>query len=147
MAFHLVSMIQTGLDGAGWWVNFYLDDMAWLEQFNLLDKLKDATHCQEMLRLLDALQVAGYALTIYQEISEREQWVFAYPEQFLAAWAEHRSAERPVLVSVELEMSPEAPDNDHHLLPFFVRAEFERLLPLYRFCSWDPERNSYLAQP
>lgn len=73
-----------------------------------------------------------------------ERLVFAYPDEFLDAWQTHREPQKPVLVSVELPMRPDAPVNDTHQLPAFVAAEFERLLPLYRFCSWDPEKNSFL---
>lgn len=146
MAFHLVSMLQVGIDGGGWWVNFYMDDMAWLEQFNLLEKVRHPEHRDELIRLLDDLQVAGYELVLYREIGEDKKLVFAYPDEFLEAWQTHREQEKPVLVSVELPVRPDAPEDDTRQLPSFVLAEFERLLPLYRFCSWDPEKNSFLQR-
>ena len=51
-----------------------------------------------------------------------------------------------MLVSVELPMRPDASENDTRQLPAFVTEEFQLLLPLYRFCSWDPEKNSFLQR-
>jgi len=79
-------------------------------------------------------------------VFNREKWITFRPRLTDIAWQNHREQEKPVLVSVELPMRPDASENDTRQLPAFVTEEFQLLLPLYRFCSWDPEKNSFLQR-
>lgn len=144
IAFYYVAMVQLGLNERWWWVNFYMDDKAWLEQYNLLSKVAHPTHRAKLVSILNDLQAVGYQLVIYPQHGGLEGWVESCPEEFIDALAEHRKKSQPAMVSIELLMEPDAPENSFKRLPEFVLSEFKRLLPLYNFASWHPKKNNFL---
>lgn len=143
VAFHYVTQLQLGLSENGWWVNLYMDDKAWLEQRNLLSKIESPAHRRQWLEYLEALMKSRYNLWLIPAEDE-DAYEAKSPEEFteeLQAFHRDRTA---VSVSIELYLPRNAPENNKDTILDFLKTEFDRLLPLYRFVAWHPVHNNYL---
>ncbi|HYF80973.1 MAG TPA: hypothetical protein VD973_28000 [Symbiobacteriaceae bacterium] len=145
MAFHYVAQVQLGLTCDYWWFNFYVDDKAWLEQVNLLEKVKQPAQRRMCVALLQDLIDQGFELRIW---STQERGVTDHaretPEEFLEDLARYRRDRLAINVDIEQRFDPDNPANDTEVLPGLARRQFEALLPLYRFWSWHPTANHYI---
>jgi len=124
----------------------HIDDKAWLEQRNLLNKIESPAHRRRWLEYLEDLMEFAYepCLIVRQDDGEKEYYWAQSPEDFTARLETfHQNGIAPS-VSVGLFLDRDAPENDSDTILDFRKMEFDRLLPLYRFVAWHPVKNNYL---
>jgi len=134
--------LQIGLNSDYWWINLYIDKKGWIEQYNLIEKIKDLYFESEFYQLLDSIAEEGYEFYIYPYPYE-DSLIFTDGRDFVKTMREFKNSKKSCSISIEKTHKPNDINNNHSILNY-LKGEFAKLLPLYNFISWHPKKNHYL---
>lgn len=145
IAFFCVTQLQIGLNQNGWWINLYMDKKGWLEQYNLLAKINSSKkNRKKFVDLLEDIEKKGYEFYLTTNPYEELDYDVNNAEDFINTIENLRNTKKSFSVSIEKFYDKNALENNHDMLKY-LKNEFVKLLPLYNFISWHPEKNNYLG--
>lgn len=138
MAFHYLAQIQLDLDEDGWDTSFYLGHHGWVEQNNLVKKISDKANREEFEAILEELLLDGYDLNIGNDVSST---TYKKVSEFTEALIDATNIGATYTIYVCKNKTEHSAENDKDKIIDYVCGEFNKLMPLYRFVSWDLENN------
>ena len=145
IAFFCVTQLQVGLNQYGWWINLYIDKKGWIEEYNLLEKIRSSVKLRkEFLDLLIDINKEGYKFYITLHPDEDINYNENNPEDFISTLEKLKIAKKSFSISIEKFYEKDAIENNHNMLNY-LKGEFAKLVPLYNFMSWHPQHNNYLG--
>lgn len=145
IAFFCVTQLQVGLNQYGWWINLYIDKKGWIEEYNLLEKIRSSAKLRKkFLDLLIDINKQGYKFYITVHPDEDINYDENNPEDFIKMLEKLKVAKKSFSISIEKFHEKDVIENNHDMLNY-LKGEFTKLLPLYNFISWHPQNNNYLG--
>lgn len=142
MAFHYITQLQVALNEVSWEVSLYLDDLGWFEQHNLVNKIESNKSLKgEMISLLESLQDEEYILYLAFEAGYVE---YDDAEEYIDDIIEKSNSKISFGIHICKSMEKDSDYNDYKKILPFLTEEYLKLMPLYKFMSWDRIQNSYL---
>lgn len=143
IAFFCVTQLQIGLNQSGWWINLYIDKKGWIEQYNLLEKINSSkTKMAQFIKMLQIINCEGYKFYIYPQSYQNLYYDEDDPKEFIDTLEELRKNKESFSISIEKFHERDAVENNHYMLKY-LKQEFTKLMPLYNFISWHPQKNNY----
>lgn len=142
MVFSYIPRIELGLDANSWNTAFYLDKYGNIEQRNLVNKIRKNYDLKERFKnILIALESKGYKLYLikdntllnYEDETDYVEDIIKYTE----------GGERYTL-TIRKDYDKNHINNSRKEILDFVKSEFDNLMEVYYFISWDSEGNDYL---
>lgn len=142
MAFHYVTQLQLSINENGWNIALYLGHYGWLEQKNLVSKLSEnSSKREEFKNLLDYLIDNKYVLYLYSDIGD---YYYEDTEEYINDIIDYFHKGTSFTIHIANEQDKESNENETNRILTFLIAEFDKLMPLYKFISWDPIENNYI---
>ncbi|MBP3928543.1 MAG: hypothetical protein J6D47_03105 [Peptostreptococcaceae bacterium] len=140
MAFHYITQIQIALDESEWNTSLYLGKHGWLEQNNIVNKIKAENNKNKFIELLDDIIDNGYILRLYLE---EETIEYKNSKAFINDMT--RYTNDGITYTIHIINSREKLDDNNEIKKIipFIKSEFGKLLDLYYFMSWS-ENNNYI---
>ena len=140
MAFHYITQIQIALDESEWNTSLYLGKHGWLEQNNIVNKIKTENNKNKFIELLDDIIDNGYILRLYLE---EETIEYKNSKAFINDMT--RYTNDGITYTIHIINSREKLDDNNEIKKIipFIKSEFGKLLDLYYFMSWS-ENNNYI---
>ncbi|MGG5462205.1 hypothetical protein [Clostridium sp. B9] len=142
MVFRYIPQIQLGLDGEGWNTSFYLDRYGYIEQKNLVNKIRANYELKDKFKnILLALEDKGYKLCIVKDNkSEDYNDEISYVEDIIKYT--DNNERYSIFIKKNYDMNHRY-NNRNNILDV-VKDEFDNLMDAYYFISWDSTENDYL---
>ena len=140
MAFHYITQIQLALDESEWNTSLYLGKHGWLEQNNLVNKIKIQNNKSKFIELLDDIVKNGYILRLYLE---NETKAYKDSKSFINDMIKYTNEGTTYTIHIINSRSKSDEMNDIKKIIPFIECEFDKLIGLYKFISWD-ENNNYI---
>ncbi len=143
MAFYRVVQLEVGLGGDRWWLGLHLDKDGWLEQNNLIEKVaRSDDYMEQLVELYAELDQDDFYMDFYSnqnelpyvEVSNAYDWIGAM-QQF---------KEEGLQYSMFIRKEHECDDCNYKEILSYLKVEFAKLLPIYKFMSWHPKTNNYI---
>lgn len=138
MAFHYITQIQIALDEEGWNTALYLGKHAWLEQKNLVNKLSIGDNRLKFIMLLEQLYDEGYTLHLY---SEQGDYYYEDIDDYIDDIVNYSNGGISFTMHIANEKEIDDDMNDRSLILDYVKNEFNKLVGVYNFISWDTDNN------
>lgn len=142
MAFHYVTQLQLSINEDEWNVALYLGHHGWLEQKNLVNKVKNNKKEKDLLKdTLNFLQDKGYILYIYSELGD---YYYEDASEYINEIIDYSNKGVSFTIHICKELDKDDEKNDiQKILPYLI-TEFKILMPIYKFIAWDSKKNNYL---
>ncbi|MEG0005547.1 MAG: hypothetical protein RR730_06930 [Clostridium sp.] len=140
--FNTTTQLQLSLDSNFLTVAFYLDHRGWIELINLEKKSKYRDeNIQQLYQLANSAVELGYTLYLYTEEGPEEYddcYDFISDLLNLVASGEHPAIH--IFKCIDLD----GDENEEEYIASYIAEEFDNLLPLYNFISWNSTDNNYI---
>lgn len=109
---------------------------------NLVSKLSEnSSKREEFKNLLDYLIDNKYVLYLYSDIGD---YYYEDTEEYINDIIDYFHKGTRFTIHIANEQDKESNENETNRILTFLIAEFDKLMPLYKFISWDPIKNNYI---
>lgn len=142
MIFNYIPRIQLGLDSNSWNTALYLDKYGVVEQKNLVNKIRKNYEFKEKFKnILMALEEKGYKLYLVKDNDSR-----GYEDEttYVEDIIRYTDNGENYGLSIRKDYDKNHVSNSRNQIMDFIKNEFDNLMDIYYFISWDSEENDYL---
>ena len=142
MAFHYVTQLQLSINEKGWNIALYLGYYGWLEQKNLVNKLfENSSRREEFKNLLDYIIDNNYVLYLCSDVGDN---YYEDTDEYINDIIDYFHKGISFTIYIANEQDKESKENETNRILNFLIDEFDKLMSLYKFISWDPTQNNYI---
>ncbi|EGT3616300.1 hypothetical protein FHH43_08650 [Clostridium perfringens] len=142
MIFNYIPQIQLGLDANSWNTALYLDKYSTIEQRNLVNKIRKNYELKEKFEnILMALEDKGYKLYL---IKDNDYRGYENESDYVEDIIRYTDSGEKYCLSIRKDYDKKHSSNSRSQIIDFVKGEFDNLMDVYYFMSWDSEENDYL---
>lgn len=140
--FKYIPQLQLGLNSNSWNTALYLDELSYVEQRNLVNKIRRNNELKNRFKsILMALEDKGYKLYI---LKGDEYWVYNDETDYLDDIIKYTDSNERYGISIKKDYGKDHRENNRNTILEFLKDEFENLMDAYYFVSWDYSENDYL---
>ncbi|MDZ5252514.1 hypothetical protein [Clostridium sp. LIBA-8841] len=142
MVFNYIPQIQLGISGDSWNTALYLDKYSTIEQRNLVNKIRKNYELKEKFEnILMALEDKGYKLYL---IKDNDYRGYENESEYVEDIIRYTDNGEKYCLTIRKDYDKKHSSNSRSQIIDFVRGEFDNLMDVYYFVSWDSEENDYL---
>ena len=142
MVFNYIPRIQLGLDSNSWNTALYLDKYGAIEQKNLVNKIRENYELKERFKnILMALEEKGYRLYLIKDNNPRS---YEDETDYVEDIIKYTDSGEKYGLTIRKDYDKNHVSNSRNEILDFVKNEFDNLMDVYYFISWDSEENDYL---
>lgn len=142
MAFHYVTQLQLSINEKGWNIALYLGYYGWLQQKKLVNKLfENSSRREEFKNLLDYIIDNNYVLYLCSDVGDN---YYEDTDEYINDIIDYFHKGISFTIYIANEQDKESKENETNRILNFLIDEFDKLMPLYKFISWDPTQNNYI---
>lgn len=142
MVFNYIPQIQLGISGDSWNTALYLDKYSTIEQRNLVNKIRKNYELKEKFEnILMALEDKGYKLYL---IKDNDYRGYENELEYVEDIIRYTDNGEKYCLTIRKDYDKKHSSNSRSQIIDFVKGEFDNLMDVYYFVSWDSEENDYL---
>lgn len=142
MVFNYIPQIQLGIDANYWNTALYLDKYSTIEQRNLVNKIRKNYELKENFKnILMALEDKGYKLYLIKDNNSR---IYENESDYVEDIIRYTDSGEKYGLTIRKDYDKKHNSNSRSKIMDFVKGEFDNLMDVYYFVSWDSSENDYL---